>query len=346
MDSRFIDEIAQRLLKLTHSSDIEDEWIVEQRDAIPEYLNQAVLFLKPEVTAVNLGVDVKRVIQIVLDSLAHYDVQVGAVRILNSEYLRQYGIMDQHYGVINRISREGRAALSDDARSALEREYQEDLASGATVLGGHQFLNQFPTFSPFALNVLSDNQGTKKLAGGTYCIRVSISGSVYLILNPFHSFQLEHFTAPGKAIVVMEALTNTSWQALRRSLIGATDPYKAEEGSIRRTFLEEKQMLGIAEVSQGANGIHLSAGPLEGMVEFQRFFSDYSYSKWINVSSTVFGHVLIERSVPVHVIEAFGSNPSIQQHGRLVSLFDLTEEADAVIAAEVLSKLSNIFTNS
>lgn len=346
MDSKLIDEIAQSLLKLTRSSDVGDEWVRGQQGVSPEYSHQAVLFLKPEVTAVDSGVNVQQVLRIVLDSLAGHDAQVGSIRLLNSEYLRRHEIMDRHYGVINRISKEGRAALSDDAVSVLEREYGEELSGGATVLGGHQFLERFPSFSPFALNVLSDNQGTRKLAGGTYCIKVSVSGSTFLILNPFHPFQLEHFTAPGRAIVIFEVLTNTPWRDLRQRLIGATNPQKAEAGSIRRELLENKQALGIAEVSQGSNGVHLSAGPLEGMVEVQRFFSDHGGGSLINLSETAFGRVLRERSVPADVIETLASNPSVQRQGKLVSVFDLTEEADATAAAETLAEVSKAFVNS
>lgn len=49
-------------------------------------------------------------------------------------------------------------------------------------------------------------------------------------------------------------------------------------GSVRRLFLQKKAELGFTDVSKGSNGVHMSAGPLEGMVEFIRFFSDHENS--------------------------------------------------------------------
>ncbi len=39
--------------------------------------------------------------------------------------------------------------------------------------------------------------------------------------------------------------------------------------ALRREFLDNQAKLGLAEVSQGVNGVHLSAGPVEALVELE-----------------------------------------------------------------------------
>lgn len=335
MENAIAGDIEVDLTRLLNESNETSHWSRKGKGLGP-HLHQAVLFLKPELTDISRGVDLNQVLQLVLEALTRFSVEIGSVRILTSEYLRKHTIIDHHYGVINRISRQGQSALSETAIAAMESEYKQELTYEATILGGHQFLERFTEFSPLALNVLSNNLGTKKLGGGAYCIKAIVAGKLFLILNPFHPFQLEDFTAPGRAIVVIEALTETPWRILRHDLIGATDPSKAVDGSIRNILLKRRLDIRLSEVSQGTNGVHLSAGPLEGMVEFQRFFSEPG-SPILDVSSTSFGQRLVAKGIPVGIIEHLVANVTTPENGALVPVFDLTEECDADQAAEMLS---------
>ncbi|MDO8604878.1 MAG: hypothetical protein Q7K40_05815 [bacterium] len=300
------------------------------------FRNQCVLFLKPEATALSDGVNVQGIIDIIACALEDSHVVVGGVRILNGAYLKNYNIMDAHYGVINQISRLGIAALSDDAKKRLA---EQSGGEERLVFGGHQFLERFSDFSPFALNVLSDSVGTKKLGGGTYYIPARVGGEHMTLLNPFHPHQLCHFTTPNRAIIVLECLTDTSWKDIRQDLIGATNPSVASVGSIRQILLQRQQELGMAEVSQGVNGVHLSAGPLEGMVEYQRFFSDHSNGKVIAYKNTLLGSELGKVGIPESAIASFASNCMLTINGRSLSSFDATEELDTGAVVKMLSDL-------
>lgn len=339
MDKAIIDQIESALVRILNEEGENDQWITQRTEARADQ-HQFVLFLKPEITAVNSGVDLKRVLELVLSSLDRFDVTVGAIRLLGSRYLRLHDIMAKHYGVINKISRLGEEALSHDALTLLRKTYEDELAKGAVVIGGDQFLAQFESFSPWTLNVLTDNLGTKKLGGGTYCTRINVDGRVFLVLNPFHPYQLEYFTEPGKAIVIFEGLSNTRWETLRKQLTGATNPFQAEAGSIRRALLDQKQSLGVGDIDQGRNGVHLSAGPLEGMVEYQRFFSDYR-TGLLDLSTTSFGQLLLSKSIPREKVQALAENPQVTSDGKSVSVFDLTEETDAAPAASRLAEVTN-----
>ncbi len=156
------------------------------------------------------------------------------------------------------------------------------------------------------------------------------------MLNPFHPFQLEPYYAPDSAIIVLACLAAQPWAELRQRLAGATDPLHAAAGSLRNLFLTQKERLGLADVSRGANGIHLSAGPLEGMVEVQRFFSDHESGLEVPAADTAFGRRLARNGMDQARILQLAGNPNLAFDGREVSAFDLTEEMDAVPAAAAL----------
>lgn len=315
------------------------KWIAPYTPPTDSATNQFVLFLKPEVTCMEEGADMGGVLDIVFSALGRFDVTVGAVRILAGPYLKAHRIMDQHYGVINKISKGGREALSKVAEEKLSEMFGESIAAGAEVLGGHQFLDQSPEFSPLALSVLNDNIGTSRLAGGSYVMQIKVLGRPFLLLNPFHAYQLVPYTSAGRGIVVMEGLSRRPWKELRQNLAGATNPAKAAPGSIRNELLSAKNRLGLTDVDQGLNGIHLSAGPLEGMVELARFFADHEASQPIPVAQTAFGHQLAQRGVSAENILRLASNPEIPQDGKPVTVFDLTEEMDAGEAASLLASI-------
>ena len=294
--------------------------------------HQFVLFLKPEATDIGNGVNLDKVLELLTERLSAFDVEIGAALALNGPYLAAHRLMDQHYGVINAISKGGYDAISEGAGAKLAADFGELIDAGAPVLGGHQFIDANPEFSPLALSTINDNIGTSKLAGGTYVLKIDLLGQPQLILNPFHPYQLVPFTAPGKGIVVIEGISSTPWADLRGKLAGTTNPLNAAEGSIRQRFLAHQSDLGLAAVNQGANGVHLSAGPLEGMVEVQRFFSEHESGNQLAWSDTSFGQLLKSKGASADRVAELAGNPDIGGE----SAFDLTEEIDAEDSAAKL----------
>lgn len=309
-------------------------WVTPYSPPTRTDTHQFVLFLKPEVTAVHDGVRLDAVLDLVMEHLDRFGVEIHAARALPAADLEAHAIMDNHYGVINRISKQGEAALTDDARANLHQHFAEDLAKGARVLGGHQFLADQPAFSSLALSALNDNIGTIKLGGGSYAMRLNLLGHSYILLNPFHAYQLVPYTTPGRAILVFEGRSARDWADLRGKLTGATNPAKAAAGSIRASLLAKQDALGLKEVNQGMNGIHLSAGPLEGMVELKRFFSDPEAGTAPGWTDLAFGQALSAAGLDP---EALAQNPDLNRDGKTVSAFDLTEEQNASAALELLA---------
>lgn len=326
-------KVIQAVSKVSKDKAPAEKWVVELGNEPPKGRNHFVLFLKPEVLALADGVKVEAILDIVIESLKEHAVNVGAVRVLNGPYLGHYHIMEEHYGVINRASRLGEKALSETTRKKLISE----CPGVDRILGGHQVLKEYPDVSAFALNVISDTVKTKKIAGGKYYTVLDVSGERVVVLNPFHPHQVAHYTAPGRAIVVLECATDTDWAVLRQAMTGSTDPAKAAKGSIRATLLEKKNKLGLRDVSTATNGVHCSAGPLEAMLEYCRFFSDHGEKKAIKLADTPFGRALIEHGIGKKEIAALAKNPLLGKEGGGVYAFNVTEEKNASSAAALLA---------
>ncbi len=310
-------------------------WVRAFETCVDRKLHQFVLFLKPEATAVSQGVMPRGLVEALLDTLETHRVEIGAVRVVSGPYLAASRIMESHYGVINVVSRLGEKGLTVAARSMLDKQCGKELASGYELVGGHQFLANYPQFTPFALSILFDNMGSIRLAPGTYARPLTVEGRRWILLNGFHPYQLERFTRERAVMVLFEGSTVTGWSQLRNQLAGSTDPNKAAHRSFRRVLLERSEEFGLKEVSQNANGIHLSAGPLEGMVEVRRFFSDVK-GQAIPIGATCFGSALLESGLTIDDIEYVSGNPDLTVGDKKISAFDLTEECDSSDAAAKL----------
>ena len=319
---------------VSRSSGPSEQWISPLADDPPQGRNHFVLFLKPEVLAVDDGVKAAAIIDLVSGALRSRAVSTGAIRVLNGSYLGRHHIIEEHYGVINRVSRLGEGALSPETRNKLVAE----CPGLDRILGGHELLKEFPEVSAFALNIMADTLGTKKIASGKYYGVLNIGGERVVVLNPFHPQQVLHYTAPGRSIVVIECASDTDWRVLRQEMTGSTDPARAVAGSIRRMLLDRKSELGLHDVATATNGVHCSAGPLEAMVEYSRFFSDHAKKKLIKLSDTPFGELLARRGIGKKEIAALAKNPLLGKEKGAAYAFNLTEEKNSDVAADLLAQ--------
>ena len=292
--------------------------------------NEFVIFSKPELGRLT-GADLDRVWNLFAELLERYDVKVHQTMIRTGAELESSGAMQEHYGVINKISRLGRPALTEPAEEALAEAYA-DVLDEATVLGGHQFLSDYPEVSPYALGLLFANAEVKRLGPGTYGALVKIDGAPVVILNGFHPRQLSFFTADDTVCAFLHASSSTGWNSLRSDLIGSTDPSKADRGSVRGRLFADPAGFGLESVSYNFNGVHMSAGPLEGLAELNRFFgAGASGTGW------TFAGALGEAGVSEDGIAALLENPTLEAGGERGSAFDLTEGLDASDAAPLLA---------
>lgn len=291
--------------------------------------NEFVIFSKPELGRLS-SEDTDKVWDLFTSALSSYGVTVHRTRILTGAELESTGVMAEHYGVINKISRLGRPALTEAAEQALVEQYGSELDGGAEVLGGHQFLDSYPGFGSYSLGVLFANLSVGRLGPGTYAGLVTVDGQPVIVLNGFHPRQLSFFTAEDTVCVFLHGSSTTAWESLRADLIGTTDPAKADSASIRGTLYADPAGFGLATVSSNFNGVHMSAGPLEGLAELTRFFGG-SLTDW------TFAAELASAGVPADRVAELADNPTLEANGERGSAFDLTEGLDARPAAELLA---------
>jgi hypothetical protein len=323
------EEILAAFQKVTDASGEDNIWVKEYTKPEGDD-HQFLFFFKPEAT----GANIKEIMDIALKVLTDNGVSLGAIRVVGGPYLEKHDIMVQHYGVISQIFKHGYSAISDAAKAELTAKFGDDVKAVGNPVGGYDWLKVHPDFSALSLCVLSDNVNCTRLAGGTYLLKFKLLGQTQLVLNPFHGYQLVPFIKAGSALIVFEGRSKTSWSDLRNKLCGATDPTAAEPGSIRNELLVHKARTGMVDVNKGSNGVHMSAGPLEGMVELQRFFS--SGDKKLPFTSLSFGSALAAQGLTEEQIEKLATNPDVSHEGKNISVFDLTEEKDGAESAALL----------
>jgi len=309
------------------------EWVQKPTPVASNEENQFVFFLKPEATTAN----VDYILDLSVKTLAGAGATFGAIRVVSGPYLDKHNIMVQHYGVISKISKEGYDIISDAAKAKLKTDFGADVETAGLPLGGHQWLTKNPDFSPLALSTINDNIGTTRLAGGTYLCKFKVLGKVQLVLNPFHAYQLVPYVKQGNALIIFECRSKMSWIDLRTKICGTTDPAKAVEGSVRAALLKNKEATGMVAVNLGSNGVHMSAGPLEGMVELQRFLSDWDAGAKVDYLSLAFGAHLASLGVSAEQVSKLAGNPNVKVGDATESVFDLTEEKSATEAGPILA---------
>ena len=101
---------------------------------------------------------------------------VHRTRILTGAELESTGVMAEHYGVINKISRLGRSALTEAAEQALVEQYAAELDAGADRAGGPPVPDDYPGFGSYSLGVLFANLSVGRLGPGTYAGVVTVDG--------------------------------------------------------------------------------------------------------------------------------------------------------------------------
>ena len=300
--------------------------------------NEFLLILKPELFANTNKQQISAILNFIFSKLSQYNFQISNARLINAAYLKQYGIMDKHYGLINAAARHIKATITTEAINTFEQIYQIDFST-ARVFGALELLEQ-KTLTPQTLSSLWKACEIKRLSSGIYSGKVQFNGRNLYIINGFHPPQLEHFIADGRLIITMNISSDTSWKIARQEMTGNTYPEKASTESIRGALYKQYGKFGFDNVSYVLNSIHLSAGPLEGLLELQRFNSTFEKNEEVPINDFSFGKMLTENFTKTE-IEKICSNPMVNYKGKTISLFDLTEELNCDKALKLFIELKS-----
>ena len=322
-------------VKLAQTGTVYNEILFDNSED-PIKQNEFLFFVKPEITMPSKDIRLEPIIQLIFEKLQEFKFTIHRIRLLSADYILKYDLIDQHYQVIADVSKHGLDALNTKARIKFEEIFgvkPEDVL----VLGGVQFEEKYPFFNDYSLDCIWQNTKNLKLASGAYAEKLHIDEQTVYLLNGFHPRQLRHFTGQGRSLVVFRISGDISWKEAREAFSGATIPEMAKDGSIRHTLLERKEEFGLPEVAQSYNGIHLSAGPIEALVELKRFDSDFSDpANHTEYTDFRFGQQLVQSFG--HIPQDVLNNAKIEMEGRKVSIFDLTEDMDSKDALTLLNK--------
>lgn len=297
--------------------------------------NQLLLFIKPEVFLVGDVSRSREVCELVLDKLGEFGVEVAGIARITGAALEQQGTMARHYGYINQMSTAASKLLSNADRHKIAN--QLNMAPTASVFGGHEALAEFDKLDAAGLDRLWATKGSIRLRGGLYFQRYDICDRDVVIVNGFHPFQLEHYTANDRSIVLMLLHSATPWRILRQEMLGDAFPEKAEHGSIRETLYAKAQSFGFSEVTIANNCVHLSAGPYESMFELANFLS---IMPEFDLSRTNVAMQMVGNAMEFALVQESLNNPTSSKKGsENQTLFDLTEEMDTHAAVRLFREI-------
>lgn len=304
--------------------------------------HNAFLFIKPHAAASDA------VEALVKEMLATAGVSITSQGILGATEIDERRLIDVHYGAIaNRAVLQEPAELNVPAsaqekfEAAFGLKWTDALEQGLVfnATGASAKLSLDAAGLELAWRAIPANE-LVKFGGGFYCGKLTDGdGNVFYAINCFYLNMRSDFTTPPAQIrwFAVEFPTSISWADFRGKILGATDPSKAVEGSIRRAIFDQWESLELsAQPSTGCNGVHASASPIEGLFERMNWLG-------ADVSSDSFGAALIEAGLSVEVIKEWSTDPAVNFNDGKFSLFDLHEDLDyeACIAKSVAVLAAN-----
>lgn len=304
--------------------------------------NQFICMLKPELCRIQDGVNIQGVLELIENRFYLWGVQIRAIRVFSAKYLEKHDLIKKQYSVLNKVSKYGLEACPDIVRKRLYQMFPQIKDNICKVEGSFQVLKRYPSLSPLALEVLSQNVKTVKLGSGVYAISLKIDGTDYVVLNPFYPCQLDWFTKEGNAVVVFECLSSRDLKDIRQKLVGDINPYLAAQESLRHLLLKYNKEFNLSNVSIRFNGIHISPGPVEGLFGIIRYFSDVHQDKLVHIQDTSFGNLLMQNGMDKDQITKMEINPILSVGESNVPLFELTEEMNWTDAIKIMH---NCFLN-
>ena len=302
--------------------------------------NEFVIFSKPELGRLNSS-DLATVWDLFAGSFAAYDVD-GAPGQDHDRARARPGRSDAAALWGDQPDLPARPARTDRGRRGITAAgCSATTPRDTVVLGGHQFLERYADVSPFALGDAVRQRGgsagsaperTPPRSGG-------IDGATVVILNGFHPRQLSFFTADdGGVRVPARQQSGTDWEV---AALGTDRRHRPEQGHApvhpRHPVRGARRRSVWPRVNSNFNGVHMSAGPLEGLGELDRFFGEVqSLAGW-----SFAGGVRWRPRVPRRGRgeRGFLANPGvIESGGERGTAFDLTEGVDSESAAVLLAK--------
>lgn len=257
--------------------------------------------------------------------------------------LKSQGIVDRHYGALaRRAVHEDPAALElDDAtKTKFESTFGikwDDAVTEKKVCNMTEALKRLPSLTDLTMAAAWRAGGSVKLMPGTYVAKVDD----LFVVNGFYADMVSTWKQSSSRVLfylVTWKEDNLSWADFRGKIIGSTDPEKAEASSIRGTLLHEYDSRFKLEQkpTTSLNGVHASAGPIEGARECQ------IWGKMKESHVFILDQFARRAKVPADVWKSAMDNVKVDlPSGKKGLIFDVTEGMSGQQALDLLKEIAS-----
>jgi len=290
-------------------------------------LNQAVVLIKPS----SFNKETQRFVQSFFTTQKISVVKKG---IVSAQEIAEKKLFDAQYLQLVRYSKGLPDHLQADAAIAASFQQTFGVAlSECAVLGADAAQESLKVSPEEMYNLWTDCQSVK-LAPSLYVGKIGTQSNSVFVVNGFVPHWRAAFSSTGEAcwFVVEFNPSEVSWKRFEE-ILGATDPSKASSDSIRGLLYQHYKDCGLTQQPTTMdNGVHFSAGALEGMRERML---------WTNITpeEDPLGRLLLSSGVPRKFLDEWMDNPDVdgwyigtkQMSG---PLFACTEACDTVTFKE------------
>ena len=188
-------------------------------------------------------------------------------------------LFDRHYGTLAdralKVKPSNLPTPSKKSLNAFQTEYKtsfKDAAATNQLVNVTDYQKSLTTpMAPFELEKEWRSATCIKLFPGTYCAQMNNGKIVVNGFFPAMRAKYEDITLAPNGIqwfIVSWNEKETSWEDFRLKFVGATNPSKAVNGSIRNYMYNNFTELNLNKKPEGSdNGIHASASPIEAAYE-------------------------------------------------------------------------------
>lgn len=299
-------------------------------------INSALIFIKPHANN-------EKVQALVNETLTSKGFKIAAEGEIVAEDIDGKKLIDNHY-----YSIASKATLLDPKDLPVPRKSFEDFfgVSYDTALSEGNVYNavqaaEYLGLGPTDLEAAWRRAKPKtiKFGGGFYAALIEdVEGKkpIY-VFNGFFMAMRGDFVVPGTSIHYYVAEwnpveTGISWGQFRSDVLGATDPTKSKEGSLRAVIMSKWEELGLSESpSTGKNGVHGSASPLEGLAEKMNWLA-------ATVEEDAFGKSLLALGVPLSAVTDWCKDCQVEGVGSVFDFFEDTNVDDCYVKAKEINK--------
>jgi hypothetical protein len=293
--------------------------------------NHALVFIKPTVPKHDL---IREHIEEHFNSFKCYLTSEGT---LSADEIAEKGIIDKHYAALARSAMDlnpPKRTVSDKVKEDFNKSFGIPYDDDKIITLG-QLMKLNPELSAQELDQAWNAAKRVKLAGGVYVGRletletnpkVAPTHRPLLVVNGFYAAMRHDYVAKGNQVLYFTVEwkeRDLSWKDFRALAVGATDPTKADPGSLRGKMLKHWRELGLKEPPSIQNNcVHASAGPIEAMRE---------RATWIEVplENDPFAQAMLNEGVPLELIKSWSENGIVTVDDKTGPAFDIFEDMDS-----------------